>query len=281
MDGLIVGFWKDQQRRGLAENTLIRRDISLRAFAKWLTKPIEEVTADDIQRFLDERNLTPNSRYGWLSTLHVFFLWARRHGHLLDDPTETIDRPKMHRGVPRPMADADLAAALAGATARMRAWLLLATHQGLRCMEIAGLKRDDVLDALDPPMLRVYGKGGREELLPLHPAVLEGLRQAGLPRSGFLFTRPQGGKYPAAQVSREINEYLRRMGIDATAHQGRHWFGSRLYANTRDLRLTQEMLRHKDPKTTAVYTAFNKPDAVKAISALRLTTSEQRPLFGT
>lgn len=63
------------------------------------------------------------------------------------------------------------------------------------------------------------------------------------------------------------------MGIAATAHQLRHWFGSQLYAKTRDLRMVQEMLGHSSPTTTAIYAAFNPGDAVDAVQSLSAVPS--------
>jgi hypothetical protein len=61
----------------------------------------------------------------------------------------------------------------------MRAVLSLAAYQGLRCQEIAGIERDDVLEAKG--LLRVVkGKGGHERILPLHPEALAAAPDGGL-----------------------------------------------------------------------------------------------------
>jgi integrase len=131
----------------------------------------------------------------------------------------------------------------------MRAMLCLAAYQGLRCVEIAGLRREDVLETRTPAVLVVTtGKGGKERILALHPETLDSLRRLPLPRSGWVFPLQRidhtstGGRhfYDAAhQVSLAISGYLRGLDIPASAHMLRHWFGTSLYGATRDLRLTQ------------------------------------------
>jgi site-specific recombinase XerC len=63
--------------------------------------------------------------------------------------------------------------------------------------------------------------------------------------------------------------YLRSLGIHATPHQFRHYFASEVYDVTRDLRLTQELLGHASPHTTAIYTKVRPShDAVAVVRSL-------------
>lgn len=65
-----------------------------------------------------------------------------------------------------------------------------------------------------------------------------------------------------------VSGYFEGLGIEATAHQLRHWFGTRTYAACRDIRVVQELLGHQDPATTATYTAFSDGEAAAAVAAL-------------
>jgi integrase len=60
------------------------------------------------------------------------------------------------------------------------------------------------------------------------------------------------------------------MGINATAHQLRHWFGSEVYANTHDIRVTQELLGHSSPAVTAGHVAYSSVDGAAAVASLKL-----------
>ncbi len=251
----------------------------LRAFARWLEpRGVLEATRADVEGFLDTRGLAPNSRYAWLSHLHCFYTWAADEDLIVKIPTRGIARPKISRGLPRPIADDDLAVALARAWPEMRAMLCLAAYQGLRCKEIAGLAREDVLEDRSPAVLIVKdGKGGHQRILPMHPETLSALRQLPMPKAGWIFLRQReraaNGRhcYDAAhEVSLEIVAYFRRLQIPASAHMLRHWFGTSVYASTRDLRVTQELMGHASPTTTAVYTKWSPEAAATAVTGLRV-----------
>jgi site-specific recombinase XerD len=260
----------DQQRRNLRPLSIERRDQGLTALSRYLEgRSLLDATRDDIEHFLDQRAIGARTRYAWISHLHSFYEWVIREEIGTKDPTARIIRPRLPRALPRPAVTEELRVAAEQADPQRRCWVLLAAYMGLRCQEIAGVRREDVLEAQG--LLRIcMGKGGHERLVPLHPEVLSALRALPMPRAGWVFTRPRGGVYPAAQLSHDFNIFLRNVGVDATAHQLRHWFGSTLYVQTHDIRLTQEMLGHASPATTAIYTAFDRHAAGEAIKAMSL-----------
>ena len=56
--------------------------------------------------------------------------------------------------------------------------------------------------------------------------------------------------------------------MDASIHDLRHWFGTKLYESTKDIRLVQEMMGHESPETTAVYVAFSAGNGAEAVCGL-------------
>jgi integrase len=260
----------DQERRGLLPNSIKKRDDCLKQFARCIA-PTEllDVTRADVERFLDARRITNRTRYAWLSHLSGFYQWAIRDDLLTIDPIAKIIRPRLGRSLPRPAATAELRSALVQAPPLYRCWLLLAAYMGLRCQEIAGIRRDDVLDGQVPQLLRITaGKGDKERIIALNPVVLEALVDLPMPRHGWVFTQADGGPYSPANLSHVFNGFLRDAGVHATAHQLRHWCGTTMYSNTHDLRLVQEVLGHSNPTTTALYTAFDDRAAGVAVRAM-------------
>jgi site-specific recombinase XerD len=265
-----------QERRGKIPQSVERTNCALRSFAHWLEpRTLLEATRDDVETFLDarrgrkEQSLDGKTRYLWLSNFHVFYTWAINEELTDRDPTLAIIRPKMRRNLPRPIADEDLALAMDEATPQMRAMLSLAAYQGFRCQEIAGLAREDILDTRDPALIVVVkAKGGYQRILPLHPQTLSALRCLPLPRSGALFHRPMGSPHTPASVSLAMRRYFMDLGVDATAHQLRHFFATGIYAFSKDIRLTQELLGHQNPDTTAIYVAWSALDAAPAVASL-------------
>jgi len=198
--------------------------------------------------------------------VHVsqYLRWLITYGHRPDDPSVFLIRPRLPVRLPRPLSDTDIARAMAGADPEMRAWIALAAFCGLRCIEIAGMTREDVID-FDTPFLRVVGKGGKERIVPLPVAVLAELHTAGMPNHGPMWTRIDGGSgiVTPNRVSQRINDYLHDAGIPGTAHQLRHRFGTKLYNATKDLMLVATAMGHSSTETTKGYVLIS-PHAAKA-----------------
>lgn len=214
-------------------------------------------TMHDVNAFLDTRRVSSRTRSSYLSWLSSFYDWAIVNDLTEHNPTRKIPRPRRSALVPRPLSAEDVALAVHFSEGRMKAWVCLAAWEGLRCKEIATLAREDLLETAEPAVLIVaQGKGDRQRVLPLNPDMLAVLRLAGLPRHGYLFPhshRPSHHIEPWS-VSHKMAAHLRDLGIDGTAHQLRHSFGTEVYRRTKDLRLVQELLGHASPVTTAGYT---------------------------
>lgn len=189
-----------QGRKGNMPSTIEKRDASLRSFAQWLDpRGLLEATRQDIETFIDKhrardgRQISSRTRYSWIATFHAFYLFATNEELIDADPTVKIIRPKQRRTLPRPINGDDLTMAIGAAQPQMKAILSLAAFAGLRVQEIAGLERDDIIESKD--LIRVrHGKGDKERIIPLHPDVMAALRCVPMPKTGYLFRRPQGGR---------------------------------------------------------------------------------------
>jgi integrase/recombinase XerC len=270
---MIEGWRRDQARRGLMASSASKRCCMMRTFNAWCDGDLTNATREDIERFLDERRtargepISARTRYTWISCLDCFYRWACRNGHAEWNPAAAIERPKLRKTLPRPISDDDLTFALANTDGQMRVWMILAHLAGLRCAEIATLDRDDILHDLG--MIRVVGKGQKERLIPMHPTVAAELRAYPMPKvNGHIFRRPNGHTWKAAEVSRETALHLRYIGVNATLHQFRHWFGTRALRACGNIRTVQELMGHASPTTTAIYTAFCNEDGRAAVLAL-------------
>lgn len=270
MRGAVAAHLEWLRLRGLRPATIATRAGRLRHLAAATrTDCLLELDRAALDEWQAHLHLTPGARSAYVSHVQQFYAWALRDGWIDVDPSVHLIHPKVPRRVPRPISEDDLYAAVATASARVRPWLVLAGWAGLRAGEIARLERADVRDADTPPMLLVAdGKGGRQRVIPLSSRVLAEL--AGMPRRGYVFPRHDGRPGPNApwMVSHLANRHLHGLGIPATLHQIRHRFGTRLYAECCDLRLTQELMGHSSPATTAGYVAYSHRRAVAAVEAM-------------
>lgn len=267
---LIRRYIDHQRFRHLSDATTYRSLVVLRSLAASLDGSLHDATREEIEAWLKSRKTTAKSRYAYISHIATFFRWAVAEDIVERDPTARVARPRLARTVPRPMNNDDLRFALQVAQPRMHAWLALLAFQGLRCKEIVDLTVDDVMLNADPPSLVVEkGKGQRGRVLPLSPEVIEALHRYGMPKAGHIFC-PPGSSEPmaASTVSKYVSAYLKGIGVAATAHQGRHWFGTNIYKLTKDLRVTQELMGHASPRTTSQYVAFSDRGAANAVQQL-------------
>jgi site-specific recombinase XerD len=278
---LVDGYLLDLQRRNRAPSTIRAVRRTLARVERGTVGDLHRLERRTLEAWLDAQRtpkgdpLKPQTRNWLVDVLRGFYGWALRNGHITKDPTELIDRSTHRRAGPRPIADNELHEAIEQADDRMRCWLLLACMQGLRCQEIAGLSREDVLERHG--LLRiVHGKGGKERLVPLHADVLAALKEV-LPEHGPVFLQPDGRPCTAAIVSHRVSTHLHDCGSRSTAHALRHWYATRLYALTHDLRLVQELLGHSSISTTAIYADWDRQAAATAMTQLEQPRPDPGP----
>lgn len=192
--------------------------------------------------------VAPSTQASELSGVRAFYKWAMTMRLLGDDPSAALPRPRVAPGRPRPIDTSALFDAMAGCDdQRVLAAMTLAAYAGLRAAEVAGAQRQDLRDG----SITVRGKGGRVRLVPAHNLVV-GWYHAGQP---YVVPRHDGRPGPCAPwlVSQIVNRHLHDCGLDDTMHSLRHWFATYLYRGTLDVRLTQDLLGHASPTTTALY----------------------------
>jgi integrase/recombinase XerD len=192
--------------------------------------------------------LTPNSRRAYRGVLASFYRWAVDQAELLDrSPLVKVPKPKVPTGQPRPISIAQYERCLATADARMACWLLLGGEAGLRRSEIAGLHGSAVMGS----RVHVVGKGSRARIVPATPRLLAALHRYGLADGRLWAVSPH---YCGASISR----HMKACGVDGSAHQLRHLFGTRFFqASGGDLLRTQQVMGHSSPSTTAGYCGFD------------------------
>lgn len=256
---------------GNAERTYVERRRLLERVARHTGQQPAEFTADALAEYLAGLHSAATRSTYW-GGLRAWFVWLVDVEELrADNPMRKLRRPKVPRRRPRPVTDDQLQRVLAAANRRRtRTWVLLATYQGLRVHEIAKVRGEDV--DLVGGTLRVLGKGGTDEELPLHPLVAAEAEH--YPRRGWWFPSYEkygrGGEHVLANtVSQIIGNAFRRAGVQCSAHQLRHWFGTNtLRAAGGNLRVAQELLRHASIATTALYTQVDDSERRAAIMAL-------------
>lgn len=248
---------------GASEKTITTRVSGIAAACSYLKHddPVS-FTSRQLVRWLAHCR-SPWTRRTYWSTARQWHAWLVAEGLRLDNPTERLPRPPQPRGIPRPASSASLGAVLETAPRRVRAYILLATFAGLRVHEIAKVRGED----FEAGGLYVLGKGGQQHWVPVHP-LIEQVRR-GFPAEGYWFASDTDlGHVKPESVSNTISRAFRRHGFEVTAHQLRHWFGTHALRSSRDLRVTQELMRHMSISSTQVYTEVASRAKVETVRRL-------------
>jgi integrase/recombinase XerD len=272
-----VAAWLDHLRveRGLAENTLVAYENDLGklvAFAEACRQPLLALRQAELAEFiasLGDRGLSARSQARHIHALRGLFRFAVREGLLERDPTENLRPPKAPRALPRYLTPSQVEALLAAprtSTAvglRDRAILEVMYATGLRASELVRLETASV--DLELGLVRVFGKGRKERLVPLGSQArgwirryLAGARDElakGRTRSS-LFVSLRGEALTSAGLWDLVRRHAVAAGVERvlTPHVLRHSFASHLLERGADLRTLQAMLGHADISTTQIYT---------------------------
>jgi site-specific recombinase XerD len=254
----------------LRPGSIVKRMSVLVRCEMALGRPLIEASTLDLRGWLDGHTLNAKTRYSYISHLSSFWRWAITDERIERDPTVRITRPRMRQDLPRPISREAFAMVIDQApTAEIRAMLTIGGYAGLRCMEISGLQAGDVMEHAEPPVLVVnHGKGDKPRVVPMSTAIVDALKAYGIPRSGPVFTDGYGQARRPSWVSHTLRNHMHECGLEASAHQLRHTFGTEVYRRSHDLRMTQQLLGHSSPATTAGYCAWSQDLAAGVVATL-------------
>ena len=219
------------------------------------------------------RGLAARTQARKLSAIRQFHRFLMLEGIRTDDPTSTVDGPRLGRPLPKVLGFAEVDALLAAARevegwrgVRLVALLEILYATGLRVSELVGLKTGEL--SRDGRIVTVRGKGGKERLVPLSAPARQAIEAWRPVRDGLLGDRAKitpwlfpSNRRPEAITRDRFAKLLQDLavaaGIDPTRvspHVLRHAFATHLLANGADLRSVQQMLGHADISTTQIYT---------------------------
>ena len=222
---------------------------------------------------LKDLGLSPASIRRAVSAIRTYYGFLVGEGRVVDDPSDRLESPRRGRVLPATLSVTEVESLLGSPRVeeplawRDRALLELGYGAGLRVSELCGLGLTDLL--LTENLVRVFGKGGKERLVPIGRSVIGAV-------SVYLHTmRPELDKgksrgrvllnargQPLSRVGAwgVVKRATERAGITkrVTPHTLRHSFATHLLEGGADLRAVQEMLGHADLSTTQIYTHVDR-----------------------
>ncbi|MEV4735575.1 MULTISPECIES: tyrosine-type recombinase/integrase [unclassified Microbacterium] len=269
-DAELLEAFADYQRSGnRAVRTIRTRESILRAFAARQETDLLTATVFHMRRDVGREEIAPSSRATTRATFLAFYTFVHDEGLRADNPALRLPVVKVPPHRPRPYTQEQIDRLLStGAYKRTRAMILLAAYQGLRASEIAAVHSDDV--DLESGTLKVLGKGGRTDYLPLHEIIRD---LAPTMREGWWFPARAGreGHIKGQSVSDLLTDARNRAGIvdkQLTGHSLRHSFGTELVRGGANIRAVQELMRHASLAHTQRYTQVLDEDRREALEVL-------------
>nr|WP_321257261.1 site-specific tyrosine recombinase XerD [uncultured Pseudodesulfovibrio sp.] len=259
--------------KGLSENSLAgyAEDLhSLLAFLNdksFLLKDLSDKTLFLYLTYLRAKGLKSRSLARHLSSLRGFFAYAVGEKWYKEDPGHLLENPKLPKKLPEFLTKEEISRLLALPDTstklgmRDKVMLELLYAAGLRVSELIAMK---VLD-FDPQvgMLRVFGKGAKERLIPIHYTAqdylnqyIEFTRPSFKPVEDFMFLNRSGKGLTRQGVWKLIKKFatLAEIKRSISPHTFRHSFATHLLEGGADLRTVQLLLGHADISATEIYT---------------------------
>ncbi|MCD9623137.1 site-specific tyrosine recombinase [Rhabdothermincola salaria] len=270
--------------RGRSANTLAAYRRDLRAFWAWSWHRglgLDAVGPGELDAYVGHlrgRGLAPSSVARAMVAVRSLYRFRTEEGLADNDPSAAVESPRVPAGLPKALTEAEIGALLDAVTGddavarRDRALVEVLYGTGARISEACGLRLGDV--DLDGSLVRLFGKGAKERVVPLgrmaRLALADWLAPGGRPemapeqwkRRGdaeAVFLNQRGGRLGRQGAWSIVRGHGDAAGLGErlTPHVLRHSCATHMLDHGADIRAVQELLGHASISTTQVYTLIS------------------------
>ena len=253
-----------------SENTISSYKRDLNKMNLYLKKDFIKLTKADIQKYIQDlsKNKNSNTISRIISSLKSFYKFLEINKYTNTNPLTTIISPKTARKLPKVLSEEEVNKLLDinlnnDFDYRNKAMLELMYSSGLRVSELINLTVNDV--DLKNSLVRIFGKGSKERIVPLNDYATEALNNYILyhrpklfkqKENNYLFLNNHGNQMTRQGFFKTLKKIAKEKGIksELSPHTLRHSFATHLLKYGADLRSIQELLGHSDISTTQIYT---------------------------
>lgn len=271
MEELIDAHLRHLRHAGYSPDTIEDRGKLLRRLDRILPMGLVRATVEELEDFQANPDYSPQTQATYYHHITGFFQWGAHPSrlHLDYDPSAGLRRPKVPKGLPHPVSNAELVHALSHLAEPWRTYVLLAAYEGMRAAEVATIDRYNI----DQDRTRILGKGRKTRVLKTHALVWDSVRHF---PAGRLARRVRDGRDADPQyLSARMIDVFKRIDLPGVSlHRFRHWYGTMMLRPKEfggagaSLRTVQLNMGHANPNTTAIYTLICDEERDAAIDAL-------------
>lgn len=280
MEQQIEEFLKSLQvQKGYSDNTQVAYQNDLHQFLGFVQEKHPDVAAWDqvrkahvvsyIMHMKGDLEYASSTTARKIAAVKSFFHYLVSLETIKDDPTATLDSPRVKKYLPKPVSRdqierlLEMPAALSTPRGyRDKAILEILYATGMRVSEIVALQVEDC--DLATGSIRCFGKS-KERVIPIQNRALHALetyidkgRRELLKNveEKALFLNPRGEKLTRQGLWLIIKGYAREAGLldSITPHTLRHSFATHMLDGGADLHNVQQLLGHANISTTQIYT---------------------------
>ena len=241
-------------------------------YSKNTQAEISKETISSFLRHLIAEGLSSKTISHYISVLRSFFKYLMIEKVIDHNPMEKIELPKTRKSIPKALSINEINLLLniklnTKFDYRNKAMIELMYSSGLRVSELINLKLNDI--DLDMAIIRVFGKGSKERIVPIGEYACEALKiyiyehrpnMLIKGNSDYIFINNHGTKMTRQGFFKNLKKIAKENGIktDFSPHTIRHSFATHLLEYGADLRSIQELLGHSNISTTQIYTHISK-----------------------
>lgn len=261
---------------GISPKTLETYWGHLARFARWVKKPLNELTTNDLRMYLfeyqQERNISNRSLEGVRGCIATFFKWVAAEGYIPVDPASNL-KPIKYEIKPRQALDQIELEYIRRAcrTLRETAIIEMLYSTGCRVSELSRIKLNDI--NWHNGEVQLLGKGNKYRVSYINAKAEVAIREylhARKDDSVYLFCNERGGKRGQPmqkdnieKVVREISRRCEALGKEISPHIMRHTMATQAVRSGMPVQDIQKLLGHASVATTMIY-AKTSSEAVQA-----------------
>ena len=275
-----IGYLKVE--RGYSAHTLRAYAGDLRAFREYIAGVDESLSFFDVDldimrmwvASLMDAGASSSSVCRKLSVLRSFYSYLRSEGVLDVNPVVAMQGPKRRKKLPTFIKESEMNTLIDDVSfgdgysaCRDRIIVLLFYETGIRLSELVGLDVDDV--DMETSAIKVFGKRGRERIVPFASGLKAELREYLVQRAGVacdgcraLLLSGKGERITHTAVYRMVRGQLAKVSSvkKKSPHVLRHSFATAMLNNDAELGAVKELLGHRRLATTEIYTHLTFED---------------------
>ena len=260
--------------KGLSKNTVSSYKNDISSFSSWCDKEqldrlkITDLNLNNYISNLFSIGLKSSSINRKISSIKHFYLFLLKKKVIKNSPADEITTPKQEKYLPTSMSEDEVESLLGSPKSsikierRDKAMIEILYATGMRISELVNLKLTDI--DFNRSVLKVFGKGSKERLVPYGEKASEALRIYLEDRkkldSKDVFLSNRGTRITRGAFWQRIKIYIKRenLKLSISPHTLRHAFATHLLNRGADLRSVQILLGHSDLSTTQIYTHIAK-----------------------